>query len=92
MSECHAKQAIATKHNKNGGFQLTYNTSCLEPRLFFSWGTAHQQVLNVILEHDNNEEAAQDNSLGNDVLVCHPRQVGTNEDVGNAQGQCSSAQ
>ena len=70
----------------------THDTSCLELCLFFSWCATHQQVLNVILEHDNDEETAQDDRLSNDVLICKTGQKHADEDVGNPQGQRRSAQ
>ncbi len=70
----------------------THDTSCLELCLFFSWCAPNQQVLNVVLEHDNDEETAQNHSLSNDVLVRKAGQKHANEDVGNPQGQCRSAQ
>ncbi len=70
----------------------THDTSCLELCLFFSWCAPNQQVLNVILEHDNDEETTQDNSLSNDVLVRKTGQKHANEDVGNPQGHCRSTQ
>ena len=41
----------------------THDTSCLELCLFFSWCAPNQQVLNVILEHDNDEETTQDKNM-----------------------------
>lgn len=70
----------------------THHASCLELGLLFSWCATHEQVLNVIFEHDNDEETTQDNSLSNDVFVCQAGQIAANEDVGNPQGQRSSTQ
>ena len=70
----------------------THDTSCLELCLFFSWCTTHQQVLNVILEHNNDKETTQNNSLSNDVLVRKTGQKHADKDVGDPQGHCRSTQ
>ena len=86
------EQAIIAGHTCSWKLTLTDDTSCLKLCLFFSWCATNQQVLNVILEHDNDEESTQDNSLSNDVLVRKAGQKHANEDVGNPQGQRRSAQ
>ena len=51
-----------------------------------------QHVLNVILQHVDDEQAAEDNSLGCNVTVLDVGQVAANEDVGNGQGKDGSSQ
>ena len=53
--------------------------------LFLLWRNPDQQILNVILEHNYDEQAAQDHSLSNDVGVGNLRQVESDEDVCNCQ-------
>ncbi len=65
----------------------TVDSSCPQTFFFLGWCATHQQVLDVILEHHNDEQPTQHNGLGNDVLVGKTRQEHPNEDVGNAEGQ-----
>ena len=65
---------------------------CFEPLFFFCRCAAYQQILQVILQHDNDVKTAQYHSLSNDVLVCVAGQIHANENVGNTQSQGGSAQ
>lgn len=58
---------------------------------FLCWSAAHQQVLNVIFQHNDDEEPPKHHSLCYDVSVSHMRQVHAYENIGNCQSQCGPA-
>ena len=60
--------------------------------LFLLWGDRDSKVVNVLLQHVDDEESSQHHCLCDDVLVGHAGNVHANEDVGNGQCQCCSTQ
>lgn len=69
----------------------TFDLHCLQLCFLLCWSAAHQQVLNVIFQHNDDEQPPKHHSLGYDVSVCHMGQVHAYEDIGNCQGQCGPA-